>query len=49
MSDVTSSYYSPGSKSLAPAPPFQFIEEDKEGASPKLKVKDEARNSAANL
>lgn len=36
-------YYGPGSKSLAPAPPFQFIEEDKKGASPKFKVKD-ARN-----
>lgn len=33
-------WYGPGSKHLAPAPPFQFIEEDKGGTSPKFEVKD---------
>lgn len=32
--------YGPGSAELAPQPPFTFIEEDKEGASPKFRVKD---------
>ena len=32
--------YGPGAADLAPAPPFTFVEEDKEGVSPKFKVKD---------
>ena len=32
--------YGPGSESLAPVPPFTFIEEDKSGESPKFDVKD---------
>ncbi len=32
--------YGPGSAALAPSPPFTFVEEDKGGASPKVKVKD---------
>ena len=32
--------YGPGSATLAPKPPFTFVEEDKGGASPKVKVKD---------
>jgi len=32
--------HGPGSTELAPAPPFRFIEEDKDGESPKLNVKD---------
>ena len=32
--------YGPGSPALAPAPPFTFIKEDKEGESPKLDVRD---------
>jgi hypothetical protein len=35
--------YGPGAPALAPAPPFRFLKEDKEGESPKFKVKD-ARN-----
>ena len=33
-------FYGPGSKDRAPAPPFRFIKEDKDGESPKIKVKD---------
>ena len=33
-------YYGSGSRALAPAPPFTFIEEDKDGTAPKFKVKD---------
>jgi hypothetical protein len=33
-------YYGPGSAKLAPAPPFVFLEEDKDGGSPKFKVRD---------
>ena len=36
-------YYGPGAASLAPAPPFRFIEEDTSATTPKFKVKD-ARN-----
>ncbi len=36
-------FYGPGSKALAPVPPFRFLTEDKSGASPKFEVKD-ARN-----
>ncbi len=32
--------YGPGGPHLAPAAPFKFIEEDKDGESPKFKVKD---------
>lgn len=32
--------YGPGSRALAPQPPFTFIKEDKEGESPKLDVRD---------
>lgn len=32
--------YGPGSKELAPQPPFKFLKEDKDGASPKFKVED---------
>jgi len=32
--------YGPGSRRLAPAPPYRFIEEDKGGASPKFSLKD---------
>ena len=32
--------YGPGSAALAPRPPFTFVEEDKGGVSPKIKVKD---------
>lgn len=32
--------YGPGAPHLAPAAPFTFIEEDKDGESPKFKVKD---------
>ena len=35
--------YGPGSPARAPAPPFRFLKEDKDGESPKFKVKD-ARN-----
>jgi hypothetical protein len=33
-------YYGPGSAKLAPAPPFVFLKEDKDGESPKFKVTD---------
>lgn len=33
-------YYGPGSRALAPVPPFKFIKEDKGGASPKFDVVD---------
>lgn len=33
-------FYGPGSQELAPVAPFTFIEEDREGESPKLDVKD---------
>lgn len=33
-------FYGPGSPSRAPVPPFRFIKEDKDGESPKFKVKD---------
>lgn len=33
-------FYGPGAASRAPAPPFRFLEEDKDGESPKFKVKD---------
>jgi hypothetical protein len=33
-------YYGPGSKALAPVPPFRFIKEDKDGKSPKFDVVD---------
>jgi hypothetical protein len=33
-------YYGPGSKDLAPAPPYRFIKEDKEGGMPKFDVED---------
>jgi hypothetical protein len=33
-------YYGPGSRTLQPAPPLNFIEEDLGGTSPKFKVKD---------
>jgi hypothetical protein len=33
-------YYGPGSKALAPKPPFKFVKEDKSGASPKFDVVD---------
>lgn len=33
-------YYGPGSKALAPTPPFKFVKEDKSGASPKFDVVD---------
>jgi hypothetical protein len=33
-------YYGPGAKALAPSPPFIFIKEDKDGESPKFRVKD---------
>lgn len=36
-------YYGPGAASLAPVPPFRFIEEDTSGTTPKFKVRD-ARN-----
>ncbi|HYP28330.1 MAG TPA: hypothetical protein VE262_16565 [Blastocatellia bacterium] len=32
--------YGPGSAARAPAPPFRFLKEDKDGESPKFKVKD---------
>jgi hypothetical protein len=32
--------YGPGSRALAPLPPFTFIKEDKDGESPKLDVRD---------
>ena len=32
--------YGPGSPARAPAPPFRFLKEDKDGESPKFKVKD---------
>ena len=32
--------YGPGSASLAPVPPFTFVEEDKGGESPKFDVRD---------
>lgn len=32
--------HGPGSRALAPVPPFTFIKEDKEGESPKLDVRD---------
>jgi hypothetical protein len=33
-------YYGPGSKALAPAPPFRFLKEVKEGSMPKFDVED---------
>ncbi|HSF24832.1 MAG TPA: hypothetical protein VLE20_11455 [Blastocatellia bacterium] len=33
-------YHGSGARELAPAPPFDFLEEDKQGASPKFMVKD---------
>lgn len=33
-------FYGAGAADLAPVPPFQFIEEDKSGESPKVKVRD---------
>jgi len=33
-------YYGPGSKDLAPAPPFKFLKEVKEGGMPKFEVED---------
>lgn len=33
-------YWGAGSKQLAPRPPFRFLEEDKDGESPKFKIKD---------
>jgi hypothetical protein len=33
-------YYGPGSREQAPAPPFRFIKEDKEGGMPKFDVED---------
>lgn len=33
-------YYGPGSKELAPAPPFRFVKEVKEGSNPKFDVED---------
>jgi len=33
-------YYGPGSKALAPVPPFRFVKEVKEGGMPKLDVED---------
>lgn len=33
-------YYGPGSKALAPVPPFRFVKEDKSGKSPKFDVID---------
>lgn len=33
-------FYGPGSRERAPVPPFRFIKEDKDGESPKFKVKD---------
>jgi hypothetical protein len=33
-------YYGPGSKDLAPAPPFKFVKEVKEGGMPKFDVED---------
>ena len=32
--------WGPGGRALAPAPPFRFIEEDKDGSNPKVKVRD---------
>ena len=33
-------FYGPGSAALEPAPPFSYLEEDKDGESPKFKVRD---------
>src|SRR5688572_5352281 len=33
-------WWGPGSRSLAPVAPFTFLEEDKDGESPKFKVRD---------
>lgn len=33
-------YYGPGSKALAPAPPFRFVKEVKEGGMPKFDIED---------
>jgi len=33
-------FYGPGSRALAPAPPFHFVKEVKEGTSPKFDVQD---------
>lgn len=33
-------FYGPGSPSLAPVPPFKYLEEDKDGESPKFKIRD---------
>lgn len=33
-------YYGPGSKALAPVPPFRFLTEDRSGSSPKFEVRD---------
>src|ERR1700752_228229 len=33
-------YYGPGAKDLAPAPPFKFIKEVKDGSNPKFEVED---------
>ncbi len=35
-------YYGPGSRDLAPKPPFRFLKEDLEGGMPKFDVKDAA-------
>lgn len=43
-------YWGAGSKTQAPMPPFRFIEEDKDGESPKFKVRDaRGREWAAKL
>jgi hypothetical protein len=36
-------YYGPGSRRLAPVPPFTFLKEDKDGESPKFNVRDARR------
>lgn len=33
-------YYGPGSKALAPTPPFRFVKEVKDGSNPKFEVED---------
>ena len=33
-------YHGPGAAHLAPVPPFKFLKEDKDGESPKIKVRD---------
>ncbi len=43
-------FWGAGSETQAPVPPFQFIEEDKDGESPKFKVRDKkGREWAAKL